>query len=329
MLDPLAQIERARGEHADALLVLEQSQITARVDPIEAEIQRLLQQAGVGWVKAFGALDADATPGELLAILSALKIGLGALPLDQLPLAVLAGLPEAFRLGARQADESIKGKRTAPTPTMPLAERKGVLDVGASLLGKIAAAGLILTPVAVQRFGWRRVVAGVAQASQVVGIAKALIATQTHAAANRGALAVTEAKSLGRIWVPERDGCNRCQSFAGSVAGPGERFAPGPYFGDGSAPEPTRNPPLHPHCRCRFLAIKPGSDAAREMTAALQREARRTVAKGWTEAGGESNAAALRATERLLKAGARLPKSVVREAELAVGRGGFVQRRVP
>jgi hypothetical protein len=180
---------------------------------------------------------------------------------------------------------------------------------------------------------WSALTTQVGIAHQVVGIAKALIVTQTHAAANRGALAVAKAVDLGAIWVPERDACNRCQSFAGSVAGPGGRFAPGPYFGDGSAPDPTRNPPLHRNCRCKIIpVVDPASETA--MSDALRREARRSLAKGWTEAGGESNAAALRAAERLLQAADRsgrrfLPKSVLNGAESALSKGKFISRTVP
>jgi hypothetical protein len=326
MLTPDQVLELTHGKHADELRALEQAHLAKIVGPLEAEITRLLRNAGTGWIKAFGSLDAFATPDELEPILAALRAGLGALPLASLPSAVLMGLPEAFRLGAAQAQDVIPHTVPRPKPQILAAEQTAVLAGKAAMLDKVGRALILLGAPRLVR--WSQVSGAVAQAAQVVGIARATVITATHGAANRGGAALIAGAGLGRMWVPERDGCNRCQAFAGQITGPAGVFAPGTYYGDGAAPEATRNPPLHPHCRCKVVPVV-NADSERAMREALQREARRTIAKGWTEAGGESNAAALRATQRLLDAGARLPKSVLREAELAVDRGGFVRRTVP
>ena len=321
----------ARGEHTDALAALEDANVQATAGLLEAQLQILLRGAGARWVRAFGSLEADATAdvATLKAIAAYLRDGVDALDLESIGPAVLAMLGPAFALGVAQAAEiadvrSSAEQRPRPTP-LERAQVAESLTLATTMKGRALVAlgsGHAWTPT------WPHLARSFSKSHTIVSIVQRLVVTFTHGSAHRGGTVLAATHDLGRLWVPERDACYRCQAFAGRVAKAGA-FTAGTYYGDGKAPDPVLAPPQHPRCRCAQVPIEPGSAAAAEMTAALEREARRSVAKGWTEAGGESNAAALRATERLLDAGGRLPKSVLREAELAVGRGGFVQRTVP
>ncbi len=320
----------ARGEHTDALAALEDANVAATAGPLELELASLLRGAGARWVRAFGSLEAEATPVELAAIAAYLRGGVAALDLEPLGPAVLAMLGPAFALGVAQAAEIAEVREGADRRPRPTPLERAQVDASLTLATAAKGAALLaLGGLALARTPtWPHLARSFSKSHTIVSIVQRLVATFTQGSAHRGGTALAATHGLGRLWVPERDACYRCQAFAGRVAKAGA-FTAGTYYGDGKAPDPVLAPPLHPNCRCQQVPIEPGSAAAAEMTAALGREARRSVAKGWTEAGGESNAAALRATERLLDAGGRLPKSVLREAELAVGRGGFVQRTVP
>lgn len=141
------------------------------------------------------------------------------------------------------------------------------------------------------------------------------------------------ARSLGwnTMWVPERDACLHCLAYAGYVTAPGEEFPDGLTFGDRALTLPVgTHPPLHPNCRCR---IEPYDGPAGppdvtvstpDVASALAKEARRSVLRGLTRHASEP--AALRAADRLIKAGAALPKTVVARARRDVERGRFTSR---
>jgi len=129
-----------------------------------------------------------------------------------------------------------------------------------------------------------------------------------------------EARRLGGdwqvIWIAERDACVRCLAYAGMHVGPDALFPGGKTFGPAWASitgqEDFNGPGLgmHPHCRCELRVIhKTAAPAAAE---ALEREARRSVAKGWSLPS-ESPGVRVDAAKRLVGQGARLPKSVVDE----------------
>lgn len=117
------------------------------------------------------------------------------------------------------------------------------------------------------------------------------------------------------IFQPERDACVRCLKYAGRFRSPGETFQGGLSF-DPDAPKPDKKdriagPPIHPHCRCNLEVIP--AEAAVSNAKALQREAERSVLKGWA-LDNEGNAVRRRAAQALLDSNVIAPKTVLTEA---------------
>lgn len=141
------------------------------------------------------------------------------------------------------------------------------------------------------------------------------------------------------LWVAERDACVVCLALSGHTVDPstGEAFDETATFDPTHhAPEvwppgmPLIQPPRHPHCRC-ILQVWYGSavTGVPDLPDVLQREALRSVARGWSLPS-ESNAARSRAAEHILRTGLadRLPKSVRAEAERGAA-GRFSSRTHP
>lgn len=137
-----------------------------------------------------------------------------------------------------------------------------------------------------------------------------------------------EARRLGAravMWVAERDACLHCLALSGVEVRVGGRFRPSLMFAD----KPLKwrgfngRPPRHPNCRCRVRPVFGDSSAQRE---ALLREARRSVVRGFSLPS-ESQAARLRAADRLLRRGAGLPRSVEEYGREAVAAGRFPRGR--
>lgn len=151
-----------------------------------------------------------------------------------------------------------------------------------------------------------------------------------------GTTLVTEIEGASRLWLAERDACVHCLAYAGEIAGHGRSFRLGLTFGK----KPLRwsgfdgtSPPLHPNCRCRVMAwrgewARGGADGV-SFPEALKREARRSIARGWSLES-ESERTRLDAARRLLAVGAGLPKTVEEYAARAVRKGKFPRgRRFP
>src|SRR6185295_4189054 len=130
----------------------------------------------------------------------------------------------------------------------------------------------------------------------------------------------------------ERDACVHCLAYAGQTVKPGKLFPNDLTYGDKPLSQPDdrskglAGPPLHPNCRCTVRPFDPQWDA--DLPRALEREARRSVALGF-KLESEPSAVRLRAADRLLKAGAGLPKTVEARAKAAVKQGKFADRRRP
>jgi hypothetical protein len=144
-------------------------------------------------------------------------------------------------------------------------------------------------------------------------------------AINNGATSVSLAAGMSLLWIAERDACLHCLALSGQVAVPGTLFPDVTYADRPLGLPMVPYPPRHPNCRCR---VTPWSGAPGRLErdhpqapSALMREARRSVARGWSDH--DSEAARLRAAERLLARGANLPKSVEERARRAVRRGKF------
>jgi hypothetical protein len=127
------------------------------------------------------------------------------------------------------------------------------------------------------------------------------------------------------IWQPERNACVRCLKYAGQYRTAAGEFKAGQSF-DPSAPRTSGTlpgPPLHDHCRCE-LAVIPAREAP-DNSAALHREAMRSVLKGWALPS-ESDAVRTRAAQALLNSNVIAPKSVIAETRRRLKSGQpFIQ----
>lgn len=135
------------------------------------------------------------------------------------------------------------------------------------------------------------------------------------------------------VWQAERDACIVCGALSGKVADPrnGVGFDEDATFGKpGSAMPvwppgmPLMTPPRHRYCRCRLRIISADNTL---VPAALAREARRSVARGFSAH--NSRPARLTAADRLLARGANLPKTVKARSARDVERGTFSTRHRP
>jgi hypothetical protein len=136
------------------------------------------------------------------------------------------------------------------------------------------------------------------------------------------------------IWVPERDACVICTRLAGEHVQPGGAFNLALSFGvnaptqwhDTEDATTLTGPPRHPFCRCELHVIHV-SGLARERDA-LQREARRSIAKGWALPS-EGTSVRVRAAQRLISSGPKLPKTVVAETARRLKKPATFVRTVP
>lgn len=175
-------------------------------------------------------------------------------------------------------------------------------------------------------------------AASVAGRVRATRATvQGHArlvaneGINAGTAEVARTMKLRLLWVAERNGCLHCLAHAGHAVEPGRKFPPLSFDPKASGVLAVEFPPLHPNCRCQVRTFDGPAGApdknrsAVDPAARLAAEARRSVAYQWTDHA--SGAAAQRAAEALLAAGAGLPGSVEKRARQALRKGGVGRPR--
>lgn len=138
-----------------------------------------------------------------------------------------------------------------------------------------------------------------------------------------GTAYVAEETGMQLMWVAERNACLACLAYSGHVVDPGELFPEDLTFGDPThVYPPVAYPPRHPNCRCRVELYSPNEGA--DPAEALRREAQRSVARGLSDF--ESEPAAIRAVDRLLRKGSSLPKTVLQRAARDARRGSFSPR---
>lgn len=166
-----------------------------------------------------------------------------------------------------------------------------------------------------------------AVAKQSIGKSQAVARYATNQAANDALTTVSRATDdLVSIWHAERDACLHCLAYQGHIDS-GQGYPEGLTFdAEPLTDGPVDSPPLHPNCRCsQWLVHK---DVAQPLADSLQREAERSVLRGWSVPS-ESNTARIQAAQRLLKTGTNLPKSVKAYAERAIKAGEFKRGRTP
>lgn len=172
-----------------------------------------------------------------------------------------------------------------------------------------------------------------AAAQRAVNRARAAGRWVANYSINAGVAAEAKRAGANLVWVAERDACLHCLRYSGEVVKPGEPFPEGLSYAEKPL-DPGRAlkfPPLHPNCRCRVRAYadRPAKQPAASLPDALlpdalKREARRSVARGFSSYA--SNGQRLKAADRLVSAGAALPKTVVARARADIKRGEFSGR---
>lgn len=329
-----------QGPHTEAIQRIEDQTIEQAVGGLDDEFAQVSRDTTALWARLFGGPRADAGEDKLLArILAAVKDaiarlfkGLG----SRSRTALERALNPAVTLGVRQGAQvlsmltgsRISGHGAAPSRALRRAARAlpGVVDE------QRRSALALLKAKLVRRIGLTGALAAVGRARGVVGRLKAAITHTVNEAVNEGIAEQIREAGSQKVWVAERDACVRCAAYAGHVADEDADF-PGGLSWDPKQRgrgEPLAGPPLHPHCRCRLAPWEddwavPGVPPLPEV---LQREARRSVARGWSLPT-ESNAARIRAARELIRTGPRLPKSVVEFASDAVRAGRFENRTFP
>ena len=316
----------AAWAEATSLTDIEEA-VSARATAVYDLRQRWLRKAVTAWLTHAG--DLDAVPEDLASLLATLTPGFERDLLDRAS-ATTDLIEETLREGARLG--LIETRRAFPevapvevTARDLVAEsrtaQKGLAD--ARRFPERAAADLRRRLRAVATFADLDA-ALTAAVSKTQANARASVSWALHRGFNEGGDAVIVGNGAQKMWVAERTACLACLAYSGEVVS--DTFPEGLTFGTkglgvyGS----LTGPPLHPHCRCRLAPWKdewrtPG--LRHDAPEALEREAMRSVLKGWS--GFASNQEKLRAAQTLLSDDLALPKSVKTVARNSLKRGAF------
>jgi hypothetical protein len=310
-------------------LAAETDMVAAAVGPVRAAVRAIARAFARLWERIVGTAEATA---ELVAHVARELVGELARLLAAAPLvgeALVEHAPRLYALGVAHGAEqaaaqgSRRRRRNERATFIPRRARSAIDDASKAVVEQTKTAEKVLLS-ARSRVDLE---AGVAATSRAARRAEAIarwVATTMHA---EGVNAVAEAQKLPVVWVAERDGCLACAAYSGEVDR-GNGFREGLTYGDRPLKTgPVEGPPLHPNCRCGLLVWDPNRPGP-QVPAALKREARRSVVRGWSLPS-ESEASRLRAADRLLRSGAGLPKSVEAFGRRAVLRGRFPTRDVP
>ncbi|MCX4704351.1 hypothetical protein [Streptomyces sp. NBC_01373] len=327
-----------QGEQTDAVRDLEDAIAVRALSDVADGFDALQRRSLTVWVAAFGSVQGEPSDAVLLrrilgTIRAAVRRLLGPLA-PRAQRALDARLTDAVELGARQHAAyatQASGRRTRAFPARPSqALRATAARIADTVTDRRDRALALLQPRVANR--WTRVATGIGTARSALSAARGHIAWTVGQAVNEGLLAGIRTIGASKLWVSERDACVSCAAYAGLIAEVGDDF-PGGLSWDPrqrGRTEPLATPPLHPNCRCRVVAWKDSwaVEGAPSLPEALRREARRSIARGWSLPT-ESGAARIRAARELLRAGAGLPKSVEEFAALSVRAGRFQDRTVP
>lgn len=270
----------------------------------------------------------DATPDEKQRVLDAVRLNSLQPRMALVRQAIKDGARQALAHGLKTAQDEalIAGVRVVLPPSAlhvsaDIHERVDALE--RTMREQVAAAQSALddaeTLVDVQ------VAMGVAK--QGINRSEAVARYATNQASNDALTEVSHATDdLVSIWHAERDACLHCLAYQGRID-TGHGFPEGLTFDKHALDTgPVDNPPLHPNCRCSVWLVH--KDVAQPLADSLEREAERSVLRGWSRPS-ESNNARIQAAQRLLNVGTDLPKSVKAYAERAIKRGEFGRGRTP
>ncbi|QQM45193.1 hypothetical protein [Streptomyces liliifuscus] len=333
-------IRLIQGPHTEAVQAIEDETIDAAVGGLDAEFTKASQETVTLWVQLFGSPRANAGDDRLLTrVLAAIREAIDRLFKGlgfRARTALERALKPAAALGVSQGAQvlTLLTGRPAPrrSPHLPWALRRVANSLPGLAEEQRRSALSLLKPALVRRLGLTGALAAIGRARGVVGRLKATLSQTVNEAVNEGIAEQIRQAGARKVWISERDACTACLAYAGLVVDENADFPGGLNWDPGQRgrTDPIATPPRHPHCRCRIAAwdddwAVPGIPSMPEV---LQREARRSVARGWSLPS-ESNAARIRAARELIRTGPRLPKSVVEFASDAVRAGRFENRTFP
>lgn len=327
-----------QDEQTDAVRALEDRITIRALGDLDERFTILSQRSLTAWVTAFGSTAAEAgNPSVLRRLLATIRAAIRRLLAPLGPRAQEAltdALAEAVLLGARQhaafvseaTDRRTRTVRARPSRT--LRQRTAALaDAVAERRDRALAA---LRPASARR--WSGVQTGIGIARSALSAVRGHITTIVGEAVNEGAQAGIDHAGAKKVWISERDACVTCAAYAGLTVAADAKFPAGLSWDPNQRGrgDELASPPKHPNCRCRVTAWRDDWDAegVPSFPDSLRREARRSIARGWSLPT-ESGAARIRAARELLRTGAGLPKSVEEFALLAVRAGRFADRTFP
>jgi hypothetical protein len=348
----VAAVQASNYAAADALLALEQLAAQQAVAPQQAVLQMAFTQAAAQYALMFGSLDAAADPVRA-AVLSARLIE----ALDQVrtldyttPLQHYAEMAKVN--GVNYANRYLADRVPAQSVSMSSTVGDAIGGVAQSVADVADRAAEMIGQQEITGFSDLQTAMG--RAAQVSGPVKSAATWTVNRASSGGIASVAVARGGRLLWVAERDACVICLALSGSLCDPGvgEGFDEDATFGKpGSAPPiwpygmPLMSPPRHPHCRCHpemwfgpstpifgpqdnAIYHNPAVAAGVDLPAALRREAKRSILRGWSLPS-ESLTERINAADRLLAVGAGMPRTVEERAAKAVHNRRFTDRELP
>lgn len=334
-------IRLAQSDHMAALVDLEDQVADSIVGGSAERLDELQRKMTAEWVKAFGNTGEPGDAEQRRAIAAVLRTQLDRV-LNEMSAGMVGmaatGAASAVELGAEQAAEwataaserHVRPPADGPTYADGVADAidglESHIDDGRDRMrGALQAANLSL-------LGFAGILAGIGAVRRARGNIDSVVRWIVGKAANDGSEAVTKKLGADKLWVAERDACVHCAAYSGHVVGVDEDFPGGLTFDVKSPwPDGVRTPPRHPRCRCSakpWMGEWDGNTSGVDMPEALQREAERSILRGWAT-DSESNAARMRAARKLLEDGSDLPKSVRDEARRRLRAGEFRTSPVP
>jgi len=317
---PAQILPETMQSYAQQVLALEEKSAELASKNMDEDFKKIFQKAISLWVKVSGSVQGVPSDNARTAILVVLTKMLNKIDLTIAPEFLMGAVGMGLEMGFAQALEETGGKEKVKKPVISPSVKEALDEMPGKLEQQMKDGKKLLARA--QTFS--QVINALSQARKVVTTTERTARWATNESVNHSVRSVADQKKVPLLWIPERNACVHCLAYAGKVSKPGQDFPAGLTFGDKPlTTEKVKNPPLHPNCRCRVFpwrGSKRGVGAV-DLPAALEREAQRSVLKGWSES--TSNAERLRAADRLLQAGTNLPKTVQSEAKRAVNTGTF------
>lgn len=321
-----------RDDYSEQIAELERGTASDLTADVRSEVEAIHRYAMAEWIRRFGSIDADPTTAGLNQLIASIKGKFGNLSMMDID-ALLDAMHEAAALGVAQNLDELaeirttraenRGMAAAAAATVDLDEDpSSINDTARDQINDVAK---LLVAKNVSDFqSLFRILTGL---NRMVLEMDRSVTTMVNGAASLGALHVAREVGGQVMWVPERNACLHCLAYAGQVTDPGTPFPGGRTFGDKPLSDvPLKGPPLHPNCRCRLSVWLGSRDGVGDTEApkALEREAWRTVLRGWSPYASEP--ARIRAADRLLdNLPGAMPASVQEYARRAIRRGYFEQ----